>query len=309
MRIAVIGAGAVGGYFGGRLAQAGEEVTFIARGQTLEVLRQDGLQVESINGDFAVQPVQATSNPSEVGPVDAVLVAVKAWQVPEVAESLRPLLGAESVVVPLQNGVEAPTQLAKVLGAEHILGGLCRIISFIVAPGHIRHVGAEPTIAFGELDNRPSDRVEQLRAAFERAEVAVEVPPDIHAAMWEKLLFISAWGSVGAVTRASIGVVRSQPETRAMLEHAMTEIWNVARARGIVLPDGIVPQTMEYMDDQPLDGTASMQRDIMAGRPSELEAQVGAVVRLGEDAGIPTPLFRFIYHALLSQERQARSEG
>jgi 2-dehydropantoate 2-reductase len=309
MRIAVFGTGAVGGYFGGRLAQAGEEVIFIARGKHLQALRRHGLQVDSVKGDFVVQPVQATDDPAQVGVVDVVLVGVKAWQVPEAAQAMRPMVGPDTFVVPLQNGVEAPTQLAAVLGAQHVLGGLCRIISFILGPGHIRHAGIEPYVAFGELDNQASERAERLRQAFARAAgVTVEIPPDIQVAMWEKFLFIASFSGVGAVTRAPAGVLRSVPETRQLLEQAMCEIFAVARAREIALPGDLVEQTMAVVDGLPPDGTASMQRDIMEGRPSELASQNGAVVRLGQEAGIATPLHHFIYHSLLPLELQARGQ-
>lgn len=309
MRIAVFGAGAVGGYFGGRLAQAGEEVIFIARGEHLQAMRRQGLQVESILGDFHLYPVQATDDPAQVGPVDVVLVGVKAWQVPEAARAMRPLVGPESFVVPLQNGVEAPDQLAAVLGPEHVLGGLCKIFSARVGPGRIRHAGAEPYIAFGELDNRPSERAERLRQAFLRAGVKAEVPPDIQAAMWEKFLFIASLGGVGAVTRAPVGVLRSLPQTRQMLLQAMEEIVAVAQARGIALAGDAVDRAMAFVDSLPPGATASMQRDILEGRPSELEAQNGAVVRLGREVGVATPLHTFLYHSLLPQERRARGLG
>lgn len=178
MRIAIFGTGGVGGYFGGRLAQAGQDVVFIARGKHLEAMRTHGLRVDSINGDFTVRPVDAADDPATVGIVDVILVGVKAWQVPEAAEAMRPMVGPETFVVPLQNGVEAPSQLAAALGHEHVLGGLCGFIAFIVEPGHIRHAGADPFIRFGELDNRPSDRVERLRQAFDRASgLTVEIPP------------------------------------------------------------------------------------------------------------------------------------
>ncbi len=309
MRIAVFGAGGAGGYFGGRLAQAGEDVVFIARGEHLRAMRDHGLRVDSIKGDFVIRPVQATDDPSQVGPVDAVLVCVKAWDVPAAAQAMRPLVGPETFVVPLENGVEAPDQLAAVLGAEHVLGGLARIISFIVEPGHIRHTGAEPYVAFGELDRQPSQRAERLRQAFARAGVAAEIPPDIQAAMWEKFLFIAAISGVGAVTRAPAGIMRSLPETRQMLEQAMREVFAVAQARSIALPDEIVAKTMAYMDSLPPDGTASMQRDIIAGRPSELEYQNGTIVRLGRESGVPTPTHAFIYASLLPQELRARGRA
>jgi len=218
MRIAVFGTGGVGGYFGGRLAQAGEEVTFIARGAHLQAICEQGLRVESPKGHFTVHPARATSDPDEVGPVDYVLVGVKAWQVPEAARAIAPMVGEGTAVIPLQNGVEAPGQLSAVLGAEHVLGGLCQISALVAGPGLIRHVGIEPYIAFGELEGQgPSTRAERLRAAFERAGVNAEIPKDIQAALWNKYLFIAAFSGVGAVTRAPIGVIRSLPETRALL--------------------------------------------------------------------------------------------
>jgi len=307
MRIVIFGTGGVGGYFGGRLAQAGEDVVFIARGQHLQALRESGLRVESVLGDFTVRPAQASDDPVAVGQVDAILLAVKAWQVPEAAEAMRPMVGPETFVVPLQNGVEAPAQLAAALGEAHVLGGLCRIISAIAGPGHIRHTGIEPYLAFGELDNRRRRRVERLHAAFARAQgLAVEIPADVQVAMWRKFLLIAPWSGVGAVTRAPIGVFRSLAQTRPMLEQAMAEVAAVARARDIALPDGLVEQTMAFIDGLPAEGTASMQRDIMEGRPSELEAQNGAVVRLGRKAGVPTPVNTFIYHSLLPLELRAR---
>lgn len=309
MRITVFGSGAVGGYFGGRLAQAGEEVVFIARGAHLQALRSDGLRVDSPKGDFLVQPAQATDDPAQVGAVDAVLVGVKAWQVPQAAQAMRPLLGPDTCVVPLQNGVEAPAQLAAALGERHVLGGLCSIISLVAGPGHIRHVGGEPYIAFGEMDNRPSSRAERLRQAFAQASgLTVEIPPDIHAALWKKFLFIAAFSGVGAVARAPAGILRSVPETRGLLQEAMQEVWAVARARGVALPEDLVEKTMAFVDGLPPEGTASMQRDIIEGRPSELAAQNGAVVRLGAEAGMATPVHSFIFRSLWPLELRARGE-
>jgi 2-dehydropantoate 2-reductase len=311
MRIAIYGAGAVGGYFGGRLAEAGEDVVFLARGEHLRAIGDHGLRVTSIAGDFTINPAHATDRPADIGPVDAVLVCVKAWQVPAAALAMRPLVGPHTFVVPLQNGVEAPEQLAAVLGAEHVLGGLCRIIAQVAEPGHIRHSGAEPYIALGELEGglRTTGRAERLRDAFARARgVTVEISPDIRAAMWLKFLFIASMSGVGAVTRVPIGVVRDRAETRRMLEQAFEEIAAVAAALGVGLPANAVEETMAFVDTLPQDGTASMQRDIMAGRPSELETQNGAVVRLGRRTGVPVPLHAFIYQALLPLELRARGE-
>lgn len=210
MKIAVIGAGAVGGYFGGRLAAAGNEVVFLVRGKTLEALRSGPLRVKSINGNFEVH-VAATSDPAEVE-AEIVLVGVKAWQVPEAAEAVRKMATEQSVVVPLQNGMEAPAQLAAVLGPGRVAGGLCRIVAEAVRPGEIDHYWAEPSIAFGELDAlRSGERLDQLRDAFTSAGVRCDIPRDIAAAMWEKFLFITPWGSLGAVTGLSVGPLRSAP--------------------------------------------------------------------------------------------------
>lgn len=222
MRIAVFGSGGVGGYFGGRLAQAGEDVVFIARGEHLKSMQTNGLRVDSVEGDFTVHPVNVTDDPVQAGTVDVILVGVKAWQVPEAAEAMRPMVGPKTFVVPLQNGIEAPSQLADILGSEHVLGGLCGLFTFIEGPGHIRHAGSSPFVRFWELDNSPSERIEKLREIFSRAAgVTVEIPPDIHVAIWDKFMFIVSWSGVGSVTRAPIGVIRSQPGTRQMLEQIM----------------------------------------------------------------------------------------
>jgi 2-dehydropantoate 2-reductase len=307
LTIAVLGTGATGGYFGGRLAEAGEDVRFIARGAHLAALREHGLTVTSVAGDFRLDPVRVTDTPADVGPVDVVLLGVKAWQVPEAAASLRPLVGERTFVVPLQNGIDAPHQLAAVLGAGRVLGGFCSILASLDGPGRIRHMGVTPYVAFGELDGSTSARAEALRDAFARARgVTVEVPADIRAAMWNKFLFITALSGVGAVTRAPVGVIRSQPESRGLLRQALDEIYAVAVRAGIALPADAVERTLAFIDGLPPDGTASMQRDVLAGRPSELEAQVGAVVRLGERLGVGVPVHRTIYAALLPQERRAR---
>ena len=309
MRIAVFGSGAVGGYFGGRLAEAGEDVAFIARGEHLAAIRRSGLSVASIEGDFVVRPAHATDDPSTIGTVDVVLLGVKAWQVDAAADAMRPLIGPTTVVVPLQNGIEAPDRLATALGPEHTLGGLCRLIGYLVAPGQIRHAGAQPYIAFAALDDSPSEPVEALRAAFGRARgVVTDVPPNIRVAMWSKFLFITALSGVGALTRAPVGIIRAQPESRQLLHGALTEIHAVAAGHGIALPADLVEQTLAYLDTLPPDGTTSMQRDLVHGRPSELDAQVGAVVRLGERAGASVPLHRIILAALLPLERMARGE-
>jgi 2-dehydropantoate 2-reductase len=308
MKIHVFGAGGVGGYLGGRLAQAGEEVTFIARGEHLRAMQTGGLHVESVQGDFSVNPVRTAAHPAQAGTADIILVALKAWQIAEAAESLRPAVGPDTLVVPLANGVEAPEQLAAVLGDRPVLGGLCRISSMLAAPGHVRHTAIEPSIVFGERRGGPSPRAEALRAAFERAGVLAEVSTDISRAMWEKFIFIAALSGVGAVTRAPVGVLRSLPETRALLEQAMHEIAAVGRSLGVTLPVDVVARTLAFIDSIPAHTTTSMQRDIQEGRPSELDAQTGAVVRLSTQAGLSAPVNGGLYACLLPLEKRARRE-
>ncbi len=307
MRFAIFGTGGVGGYFGGRLAQGGHDVTFIARGKHLATIKKNGLRVESILGDFTVKPAQATDNPGQIGRVDTILVAVKAWDVPLAAEAMKPMVEEEAFVIPLENGVDAPGQLSSVLGREHILGGLCRISAFISEPGVIKHVGVPPYIAFGELDNKKSKRVSKLVDIFSKlAGLSVEAPVDIHKAMWEKFVFIAAVSGVGAVTRQPIGVIRALPETRALLLRAMEETVAVGQANGVVLDKDTATKIMETVVDRAPEGTIpSMQKDILEGRRSELEAQNGVVVRMGREKGIPTPVNEFIYASLLPLEQTA----
>ena len=301
MRIVVFGTGGAGGYFGAQLTRAGADVIFIARGDHLSAIRKHGLCIESPAGEAAFRPTLATDDPAQVDKADVVLVGVKAWQVTQAAEAIRPMIGPETFVVPLQNGVEAPFQLAAALGSEHVLGGLCGTFSWVTAPGRIRSVGAGNYIKFAELDNRPSDRAEQLRRVFERAGVNAEIPSDIHKALWQKFLLVTSFGGVGAVTRAPIGIIRTIPETRRLLEQCMREVLALARARQVALADTVVADTMTVVDSLAARGTTSLQRDIMDGKPSELEFWNGAVVRLARDVEVATPLHEFIYQCLLPQ--------
>ncbi len=308
MHIVIFGAGGVGGYFGGRLAQAGESVTFVARGQHLQAMQTNGLKVESLKGDFSIRPVAATDDPSTIKDVDAVLVCVKTWQLPAAAKALLPILDSDTMVVPLENGVEATSQLAEILGKEHILGGLCQIASRIASPGVIKHTSNEPYIAIGELDNRPSARSQRFLEALQHAGIKAEIPADITAAMWNKFLFISAVSGIGAVTRVPIDDFRAIEGTRLLLTGALKECYAVAIAQGIRLPPESVDNTLAFIDHIAPATMASMQRDIIAGRPSELEDQNGAIVRMGQKLNIPTPINSMIYYSLLPQESLARNK-
>ena len=308
MRVAVFGPGGVGAYFGARLAEVGNEVSFVARGAHLDAIRAHGLRVDSVLGDMLVKPKSASASAADIGPVDAVLLGIKTWQVAEIASSLKPLLGRDTFVVPLQNGVETPDLLAASLGVEHVLGGVCGGFCFIVAPGHVRHIGGVTFIKFGELDGRKSERVERLRAEFAAAKVDVAVPDDVRAALWEKLMLVVPFGGVGAVARAPIGVIMKTPETRALIESGMREIAAVAAAQGVRLPAETIQRTLALLDGTTATGTSSLQRDIAAGKRSELDAWTGAVVKLGAELGVATPTHSFLYAALLPLERRARGE-
>ena len=307
MRIAIYGTGGVGGYFGGRLAAAGQDVTFIARGEHLAAIQRDGLKVHSIHGDFQVVPAQASDDPASIGPIDLVIVAVKAWQVADAAAAMAPLLGPETCVLPLENGVEAADQLTREIGEARVIGGLCGILAWREAPGVIRHAGIEPFIRLGELDNRKSERVAAIRECLSGAEgITAEIAEDIQVAIWSKFLFICAMSGIGSIARAPIGVTRRLPDSRALIESILEEIYRVGLAKGVALPDDAVARAMKFIDALPEKSTASMQRDIVGGRPSELESQNGAVVRLGVELGVTTPVNRVIHAALLPQELAAR---
>jgi 2-dehydropantoate 2-reductase len=306
MRVAVFGTGGAGGYFGAQLAQAGEDVVFIARGDHLRAIRAAGLRLETPSGETLIR-AQATDNPGEAGNVDAVLVGVKAWQVTDAANAIRPLVGPDTVVVPLQNGVEAATELTAVF-ASNTLGGMCGTLSFIAGPGHIRSVGGQNFIRFGELDNERTERVERLRQCFAHANVSVEVPANIVKALWDKFLMVTAFGGVGSITRAPIGVTRAVPETRRLLEQCLQETLTVAKARNVPMSDTAVSDMMKFYDGLPTNGTTSLQRDIADGKPSELDYWNGAVARLGRAVGVPTPTNQFIYDCLQPVELLARGK-
>lgn len=311
LRLAVVGAGAVGGTFGARLAQAGHQVTFLARGATLEALRRDGLHLRSVDGDLHLHPVAATADPAGVGPVDVVLVAVKATQVAALAPTLRPLVGPGTAVVPLQNGVEASGVLAAALGEAHVLEGLCRVMVEQTAPGQLLHTAVTPVLEVGpRAGAAPGSpalaRLAALVEAVNGAGMKALTPPRMDVALWEKFLFIEPFGAVGGACRAPMGRMRSEPRTRALLDACLREVWAVGRATGVDLPGDAVARTWARYDGLAPDSTASMQRDLVAGRPSELELQTGAVVRLGARHRVPVPAHELLLAVLLPGAAAAR---
>ncbi|GAA2740331.1 2-dehydropantoate 2-reductase [Terrabacter aerolatus] len=308
MRIAVLGTGGIGGYFGGRLAMAGHDVTFLARGAHLAAIREHGLVVTSVAGDFTVEGARATDDLASIGEVEAVLLAVKTWQLPPVLEALPALVGPATAVVTAQNGVEAPDQAAAAVGRGAVLPGIAKIFAFIDGPGRVTHAGGPASLAFDEwapTPGAPSERVTRLRDAVTASGAVSPVPEDIWAELWSKMLFVVPFGGLGAALDATIGDLRSKPSSRALLGDAMREVEALARARGIHLPAGVIAGTMAFVDDQPADATTSLQRDLLEGRPSELDAWTGAVVRLAGESGVDVPLHRLLLEVLTARHPAA----
>jgi 2-dehydropantoate 2-reductase len=309
MRIAVFGAGGIGGYLGARLSQSGDEVALIARGPHLKGIQEHGLFVESPTGNLHVTPIIATDRPEDVGVVDVVILGIKAWDVTAAAAAIRPMVGPATGVLTLQNGVDAPSEVAEVLGAEHVIVGVATIRSLIAGPGRLRHVGGvDPNLILGELDNRSSARVEHIRAALVKVHVTVDVAQNVQTSLWRKFIVASAIGSVGAVVRVPIGIWRQSSQVRDMIERAAQEAMAVARARGVEPLEGTIDLARRAIETLPPGYMSSLQEDIVGGRASELEYWAGTVVRLGRQSGVATPLNEFIYYSLLPQETKARRE-
>ena len=309
MRITVFGAGGTGGYLGALLARSGNQVSMIARGENLKAIQANGLKVESTKGDFVVHPAQVTSEPAEIGTVDTVIVAVKAWQVPGATQAISTLVGPDTVVVALQNGVEAPSQLADVLGEGHVMIGLLVLRSFRIAPGCFRHTfDSDPNLQIGEFDNRPSQRVEDLASVFRAAGLSVAIPTHIQSRLWEKFCWACYSAGIPTVSRSPMGIWRQQPELRRMAEDAGLEAAAIAKAHGVIVPEGFSDRFRQMTDSLAPTAKPAMQDDIMNGRPSELESWNGAAVRFGLECGVDTPVNRFIYHCLLPLEMKARGQ-
>jgi 2-dehydropantoate 2-reductase len=270
-------------------------------------MRRDGLKVLSPLGDIHLEKPTVSDDPRQLGQADCVIVAVKSWQVDEAAQAMAPLLGDETTVLPFLNGVEAADQLGAVLAPERVLGGVSRVFSLIEAPGVIRHASPGAHVELGELDGARSERARTLCATFAAAGIQAALSGDIRAALWKKLITVSSWSGLGALARSPMGVMRAQPETRALIDRSMDEGIAVGRARGHRIPADFKAQLWRFYDALPEQATASMQRDIMQGRPSELDAWNGAVVRFAETPGIDVPVHTFTYHTLLPMERRARA--
>ncbi len=298
MRIAIMGSGGVGGYLGGRLAASGQDVTFIARGAHLEAICGGGLLLESALGDARVQPAQASDDPTTVGPVDLVIFAVKLYDTQAAAAATRPLVGPATAVVTFQNGVDSADVLARILGQEHVVGGVAQIASVVAAPGVIRHTGTLARFAFGELDGRISVRVEALASALRAAAVDHAVSQAIGSDIWAKMVFLATFAGLTALMRLPIGPICADPETRALYRTGLAEALAVARAKGIALPDDFVAMALARTDQLPAQMKSSMLEDLERGKRLELAWLSGAIVRMGEELGVPTPVHGVITTAL-----------
>ena len=298
MRIAVMGTGGVGGYFGAKLAAAGLDVTFVARGAHLAALRERGLTIESGVSPLQLKPVQATDNPASIGPVDAVMFCVKLWDVEAAAAQVAPMVQTGGVVIPFQNGLEAPEVLERVLGPARVLGGVAYIAATIKAPGMIAHTGTMARLRVGAFPGGPTACAAQFAGACAAAGIDVELATDIRRALWEKFCFLSALSGCTSVARQPVGTIRGDPDLRATFEAAVREAWSVGRAQGVPLADDFVAAQMRALDALPAEMRSSMQNDLAGGRRLEAPWLSGAVASLAKHAGLAAPVSGVLYAAL-----------
>jgi 2-dehydropantoate 2-reductase len=298
LRIAIMGSGGVGAYVGGRLAASGQDVTFVARGAHLRAISQHGLKILSARGDITVRPAQATDDPASVGPVDLVIFTVKLYDTESAAAAIGPLLGPQTGVVTFQNGVDAPEILARMLGPDHVIGGVAKIASVVAEPGVVRHTGTMAAFVFGELDGTRSKRVAALDGALATAAVDHEVSIVIWHDIWAKMAFLATFAGLTSLLRLPIGPIREDPKSRAMLRAGLEEASAVARAKGSGLADDFVESTLAHCDRLPSEMKSSMLQDLERGRPLELPWLSGTIARLGREFDLPTPTHTAITAAL-----------
>ena len=299
MKIVIMGAGGTGGYYGAHLAQAGNDVTFIARGAHLAAMRRDGLRLHGSRGTIHIDPTQATDQPADIsGPVDVVLFCVKLYDTESVAELIRPLIGPDSMVISVQNGVDGPERIAKVLGAGHVLGGAAYMSARIDQPGVVSYTSAMSKLVFGELDGTRSERAQHFQAVCNQAGFTTELSDDITQTLWTKFALLAAHASLTSLTRQPLGYVYGDPDMRPVARAAIEEIAAIAKAKQIGLPDDIVERTLALADTLPATMTTSMHHDLNAGKPMENASLSGLIVRLGRELGIPTPVHQVAFAAL-----------
>ncbi len=309
MKIAVMAAGGVGGYFGARLVAAGHDVSFIARGAHLAAIRANGLRLDSDIGELHLPEVRVTDNPAEIGPVDVVMFAVKLWDTEASAEACKPLLGPETAVIPFQNGVESIDTLTRVLGGDHACGGVARISAVISEPGVIRQMGGFASLQFGEIDGSRSPRINAFAAACDEAGFPGEIVDDVRAALWEKFVFLVALSGITAATRGPIGPVRDDDDGARMLRAVIEENAAVGRAMGVDMNETVVDRAWGFSQKVPYGMKASMLADLEAGRRLEAPWLSGAVSRMGREKGVPTPVNDTLYAVIKPFEMGAVRPG
>jgi 2-dehydropantoate 2-reductase len=298
MRIVIMGAGGLGGYFGARLAAAGNDVAFVARGAHLAAIKQNGLRVTSARGDLHLLDVVATDDPSTLAPADVVMIAVKLWDTETAAETVKSLVRPGTAVVSFQNGVSKDAALARILGREAVIGGVGQIGVVIASPGVIAHTGTMAKLTFGELDNARSARVESLLATCTAAGIDAEIADDINLATWQKFAFLVGMSACTASMRSTLGPIRANPQTRDFLRDVIGEVVAVGRALGIPLAENFAEQRMAMIEALPPQMTASMQGDLARGNRLEVPWLSGAVVEMGKQVGVSTPLNRAVFDIL-----------
>ncbi|MCX5842294.1 MAG: 2-dehydropantoate 2-reductase [Deltaproteobacteria bacterium] len=306
LKIAIMGTGGVGGYYGGLLARSGQDVTVIARGAHLRAIREQGLKVKSVHGDFTVSPAKATDTPAEVGPMDMILFATKTYQTDEAAQLIKPLVAQNTVVVSLQNGIDSADRIGRVVGMEHMLGGVTWLSAAVEAPGLIGQYSQFRRIALGEFSGETTPRLKAAFDALQATGATVEVSDVILKVLWTKFVFIAPVMAMGSLTRVTFGEYRNVPEARTVLTNAISEVAAVANAKGVTLDKDVVDTTLAFIDSSAPGIKPSMQRDVESGKPSELEAMIGAVVRLGAEHNVPTPAMKFAYAMLKPGELKAQ---
>jgi 2-dehydropantoate 2-reductase len=298
MRIAVVGAGGVGGGFGAALAKAGADVTFIARGAHLAAMKSQGLKIQGGRGETHLVPTQATDNPADIGTVDIVLFCVKLWDVESAGQHIKPLVGPNTAVIPLQNGIDAAERLTPILGSNAVMGGVAQISASITGPGVIQQVGTFMRMIFGELDGKRSKRGEDLLALCLKAGFDATLSEQILTDLWMKFILLATNASITAATRQPIGKLRDDPDIRPMFMAAYQETIDVGRARGITLPGNALDKVVEFNAHAPPTMKASMALDLDRGNRLELPWLGGKVVQLGRELGVPTPTHTTLYAML-----------
>ncbi len=308
MKVVIMGTGGTGGYYGGLLSKQGHDVTFIARGAHLAAIRKSGLQIKSVHGDFTVSPAKATDDPATVGEPDLILFLTKTYDTDEAVQQIKPIVGENTTVLSLQNGVDAAERIGRSVGMEHMIAGATWISSAVESPGAIKQMSDFRRVAMGELSGRETPRIKAIYQAFKDTGVTAELSDNILKVLWQKFVFISSASAFGSLTRLPMAQYRDVPETRELIIRLMREVEAVARSQGIELDADAVEKALAFMDVAGPNIKASMQLDVETGHRSELESMIGVIGRKGRESGVPTPVADAVYALLLPVDLCARAK-